>query len=178
MTTVQVITPAPTPPPPSGGGGGGSSPSPTPTPSPTPAPTLITLPAPGVKYFFTKALYFGIRDSEVIQLQRFFISKRYLASGNDTGFFGLLTESAVKKFQCDNNIVCVGSKEATGYGLVGRLTRAKLNQGSGITNQGKTPPALTEPQRQALIVQITEQIRQLQIKLLELQIRLLQEQLN
>lgn len=48
--------------------------------------------------------------------------------GQETAFFGALTEQAVKKFQAKHNIVSFGSPATTGYGAVGPKTRAKLNE--------------------------------------------------
>lgn len=47
--------------------------------------------------------------------------------GNETTYFGSLTENAVKRFQCKHKIICSGDPESTGYGLVGPKTRALLN---------------------------------------------------
>ncbi|MFN7088787.1 MAG: peptidoglycan-binding domain-containing protein, partial [Candidatus Paceibacteria bacterium] len=43
-----------------------------------------------------------------------------------TGYFGTLTEQAVKNFQCRYNIVCGGSPLETGWGQVGPQTRERL----------------------------------------------------
>jgi PKD repeat protein len=43
-----------------------------------------------------------------------------------TGYYGVLTEAAVRKFQCKNQIVCDGTPESTGYGVVGPRTAAIL----------------------------------------------------
>ncbi len=48
--------------------------------------------------------------------------------GNETEYFGALTEQAIKKFQCKHNIVCDGMSETTGYGIVGPKTRAKISE--------------------------------------------------
>jgi len=128
---------------------------------------------------FQTPLYLSLRHPEVTTLQRLLISRGLLLSGNDTGFYGPLTQEAVKKFQCEQGIVCGGKPEDTGYGLVGPRTRERLNQ-IGLTSspQAALPSVLTESQRRALIQQLTEQIKQLQIQLLQLQLKLLQEQLD
>ena len=193
-TSTPTPTPTPTPTSPSsGGGGGGGSGGSTPSPTPTPpssgggggggggsgGSTPTPLPMPDIKFFFIKPLYLTLRHPEVAQLQRFLIQKGLLAIGNDTGYFGPLTQEGVRKFQCAENIVCGGSED-TGYGVVGIHTRAKLNEIGSTGSLPTTLPqaSLTESQRQALIQQLTEQIKQLQIQLLQLQIKLLQEQIN
>ncbi len=73
-----------------------------------------------------RTLSFSSRGNDVAELQRFLIAKGFLAAGNDSGYFGPLTEATVKKFQCNQNIVCVGTPSTTGYGAVGPRTRAAL----------------------------------------------------
>lgn len=57
---------------------------------------------------------------EVIYLQRFLITSGFLDNGNDTGFFGTLTEKAVIDLQKANNIF-------PSYGYVGPVTRNLIN---------------------------------------------------
>ena len=197
-TPTPTPTPVPTPPPSSGGGGsgGGSSgggggggggfspiepisvrtpggdggfPAPVPTPS-----AISSLP------LLTQTLYRGIRNTEVTTLQKFLITKNYLASGNDTGYFGLATFNALKRYQCERSIVCSGNEASTGYGSVGPQTRALINKEAGEISAPPLPFGIppTEVARQTLIAQLKEQIKQLQIQLLELQLKLLQEQLQ
>lgn len=90
----------------------------------------------------TRNLSFGSRGSDVTQLQQFLISQKLLAAGNNTGYFGRLTESAVKKFQCRENIVCSGSPSATGYGAVGPRTRAAI---AVLCRAGAAPPVPSAP---------------------------------
>lgn len=75
----------------------------------------------------TRALGRGSQGNDVTVLQNFLISKGYLLPGNNNGFFGLLTEAAVKAFQKKEGIVSTGSPSTTGYGNVGPGTRAKIN---------------------------------------------------
>ncbi|MFZ2693746.1 MAG: peptidoglycan-binding domain-containing protein, partial [Minisyncoccia bacterium] len=78
----------------------------------------------------TRTIYISLKGTDVIALQDFLISKGYLPLGNNTGFFGPLTRSAVQKYQCDKGIVCSGDEATTGYGLVGAKTRALMNAGN------------------------------------------------
>ncbi len=48
--------------------------------------------------------------------------------GKETIYFGLLTRTALKKFQCKYNIVCSGTPTTTGYGNLGPKTRAKIQE--------------------------------------------------
>lgn len=76
----------------------------------------ITTYAPG--YVFTYALSLGSRGQAVTELQKR-LAREGVYSGPVTGYFGLLTQGAVKAYQSKNGIDAVGG--------VGPLTRAKLN---------------------------------------------------
>ncbi|MDD5032560.1 MAG: glycosyl hydrolase family 18 protein [Candidatus Pacebacteria bacterium] len=84
-----------------------------------------------------RSLSFGLSGEDVRALQNKLIEKGYLASGKNTGYFGSLTEAALKKFQCEQNIICSGTK-ASGYGVYGPKTRAALS-GSSSTATTKSP---------------------------------------
>lgn len=75
-------------------------------------------------FVFTQSLYFGLRSTQVENLQSLLAQNGYLAPVYATGFFGNLTLGALRKFQCAENIVCTGG---AGWGLVGPKTRAVLN---------------------------------------------------
>lgn len=94
-------------------------------PSPT-VPTPLGSPQAIPATLFTGNLSYGMRGESVKTLQRILIAKGLLSAGSDSGFFGSLTLTAVKKFQCSQKIVCSGSIRTTGYGLVGAKTRARL----------------------------------------------------
>ena len=64
------------------------------------------------------ALQKGASGDEVKTLQQFLISRGVLGSGSATGYFGSLTEAAVKKFQAE-----VGLEQV---GIVGPITREKI----------------------------------------------------
>jgi spore germination protein YaaH len=73
----------------------------------------------------TRSLSLGLTGSDVTSLQNGLIDQGYLAKGYNTGYFGPLTEAAVKRFQCDKKVICSGGK-ADGYGVYGPKTRAAL----------------------------------------------------
>ncbi|MCL4403804.1 peptidoglycan-binding protein, partial [Patescibacteria group bacterium] len=89
-----------------------------------PAPT-VTTPAPagqvlGAAVFrFTRTLDLGAQGNDVTELQNMLISEG-VYSGPVTGYYGPLTEGAVKKLQAKYGISQVGA--------VGPLTLAKLNE--------------------------------------------------
>lgn len=82
---------------------------------------LITAYAQGSPVFFTQTLQLGSTGEEVSGLQTFLRKfPSIYPEGWVTGYFGLLTENAVKRFQKEVNIDAVG--------IVGPVTRAKLNE--------------------------------------------------
>jgi peptidoglycan hydrolase-like protein with peptidoglycan-binding domain len=84
------------------------------TPAPTPVPK-------GKGVVITRLLYKGLSGPDTVLLQNYLIGKKYLGTGNNSGFFGVLTEAAVKAFQKDNGLEQVGS--------VGPKTRQYLGEG-------------------------------------------------
>ncbi|MEK7227356.1 MAG: peptidoglycan-binding domain-containing protein [Patescibacteria group bacterium] len=86
--------------------------------------TVITTTSGGIT--LTRNMYVGHRGADVIKLQNFLIKSGYLALGNNTGYFGILTRAAVRKYQCEKGIVCSGDQNTTGYGIVGPRTRMRL----------------------------------------------------
>ena len=73
----------------------------------------------------------GSSGADVAQLQQFLIERGHLAAGNATGFYGPLTEAAVKDFQCKQGITCTGSPATTGWGNIGPRTRTAIMQACG-----------------------------------------------
>ena len=81
-------------------------------------------PIPGVDYnvyTFTKTLVLGMKDAEVFNLQKVLsLDPAIYPEGEVTGYFGKLTEAAVKRFQKKYGIRTTGQ--------VGPQTRAKLHE--------------------------------------------------
>jgi peptidoglycan hydrolase-like protein with peptidoglycan-binding domain len=96
----------------------------------TPVVTLVQLPvqaspvavaatsAASAAHIFRTALRFGSRGIDVTELQNRLITEG-LMSGSATGYFGALTQVAVKKYQANHGIDQLGN--------VGPATRAALN---------------------------------------------------
>ncbi len=81
------------------------------------------------------SLRFGMSHPEVITLQKILNEAGYTVAsegpgspGNETTLFGNLTRLAVRKFQCDKNLVCEGDEYTTAYGVVGPRTREALTK--------------------------------------------------
>lgn len=68
----------------------------------------------------------GMEGEDVQKLQESLIKAGMLAEGKATGYFGPLTEAAVKKWQTEQGIVSSGSAASTGFGVVGPKTRAAI----------------------------------------------------
>lgn len=87
-----------------------------------------------------RALYSGLSGGDVVELQNKLIEQGYLAAGYNTGYFGSLTEAAVKKFQCASSIACAGSSIG-GYGIYGPKTQAAL---LAATDYPKNPARVSD----------------------------------
>lgn len=106
---------------------------------------LLFFLAPQSAYAAGRSLFLGLSGNDVRALQSDLIAKEYLEAGKTTGYFGPLTETAVKKFQCDHNVICAGSS-STGYGVVGPKTRAMLlSTSAAADNPGTLKPATLTP---------------------------------
>lgn len=90
---------------------------------------------------FAASLSLGASGSAVTALQQALISKGYLAAGKATGYFGPLTDAALKKFQCDSGIICSGSS-VSGYGIYGPRTQAALGGSAGTGSSGQSASGL------------------------------------
>jgi len=75
----------------------------------------------------TAPLQQGATGLGVSQLQSFLARDASIyPQGTVSGFFGLLTQAAVQRFQAKNGIVSSGSPASTGYGKVGPRTAAAV----------------------------------------------------
>lgn len=95
----------------------------------------------------TSTLDFGDRGANVTSLQQYLaMDSTIYPEGLVTGYFGSLTESAVERFQCRQNIVCAGTPESTGYGRVGPRTLAALNAAiTGGSVSDSSAPIMSRP---------------------------------
>lgn len=75
----------------------------------------------------SRSLWRGMSGQDVRELQIFLINQGLLAAGLDTGYFGTLTENAVRQFQDRNGI----SRGAGDRVVVGPLTRAAIQAACG-----------------------------------------------
>lgn len=74
----------------------------------------------GSDFVFTQTLQLGSTGNEVVELQKVLIAEGFLKIAAPTGYFGPLTEAAVKAYQTAHGIEAVG--------IVGPKTRAELNK--------------------------------------------------
>lgn len=81
---------------------------------------LLTLLLPSLAH--ARTLTQGTQGDDVKVLQEKLVAKGYLTA-TPNGYFGPATLAAVKKFQCDKEIVCSGAA----FGIAGPMTQAALN---------------------------------------------------
>lgn len=75
-----------------------------------------------------RVLKLGSSGADVTRLQQFLAADPSVyPEASVTGYYGALTEAAVKRFQCKNKIVCDGDAATTGYGVTGPRTAAILS---------------------------------------------------
>ena len=95
----------------------------------------------------TRQMRIGSRSSEVTRLQELLAKDSSLYPQKIvSGYYGQLTEAAIKKFQCRYNVVCNGDRNSTGYGVVGPKTLSKLNDVYETTVATTTTPPPTTSQ--------------------------------
>jgi peptidoglycan hydrolase-like protein with peptidoglycan-binding domain len=81
---------------------------------------------------FTHSLSMGVSGNDVIALQDYLGQQGYF-NVSSTGYFGVLTNAAVGKWQAQNNIAALG---ASGNGIFGPLSRAYFARSCGNGNNG------------------------------------------
>lgn len=74
---------------------------------------------------FTRTLSFGATGSDVANLQAY-LAGQGIFSASITGYFGLITQTAVGQWQESRGIVAGGDATTTGLGVVGPKTRAAM----------------------------------------------------
>lgn len=101
-----------------------------PTQTPTPTPTTPTPPVA-----INREFDLGITDPQVKELQKFLNKLGFTvasagagSSGQETEYYGPLTQAAVQKFQKSYGIVSGGDAASTGYGRVGPQTLKKIQE--------------------------------------------------
>src|SRR3989344_7453384 len=89
-----------------------------------------------------RTLVRGSRGADVTALQTFLIARGHM-SGTATGYFGVLTEASVQKFQAEQGVVNSGSARTTGYGSAGGKKRAPNTRlyAPGTPRAPPPPPA-------------------------------------
>lgn len=77
----------------------------------------------------TAQAQFGARGANVTNIQAFLaVRPEFYPEGLVTGYYGNLTTAAVRRFQAFYGIVSSGTAATTGYGRVGPMTMAKMNE--------------------------------------------------
>lgn len=93
---------------------------------------------------FTRSLMRGLRGDDVLALQQFLASDGLLASDAQTGYFGALTEAAVKEWQTTYKVVSGGTPATTGWGVVGPRTAHVIDLNCAAHTETVTAGAPTQ----------------------------------
>lgn len=88
----------------------------------------------------TSSLSRGSLGASVTAIQAVLIRLGHLSADSATGFYGPLTTAAVQKFQCAQGIVCSGSPEETGWGVLGPQTRTRITTACAQIIQSSSAP--------------------------------------
>lgn len=131
-------------------------------------PTIAITPVVNT-YTFTRNLSRGSEGQDVTELQKFLVSQNYTTADNITGYFGPITESALKKFQADQGVVSYGTPATTGYGNFGPMTRTRINS---LYTSGDINTTIQNASTESLLIQIRalqELVLKLLLKLQEIQ---------
>lgn len=72
-----------------------------------------------------RILRLGLKGTDVEEVQMILKEQGYYTY-EVTGYFGVLTRDALKKYQCDKKLVCSGDEYSTGWGQVGAKTTLSL----------------------------------------------------
>lgn len=94
---------------------------------------------------FTRTLRRGLSGKDVEGVQAYLAQfPDIYPEGLVTGYFGILTEKAIQRFQKKNDIVSSGTPASTGYGQAGPKTRSKINEliTEGAGKSEVVPPGL------------------------------------
>ena len=75
-------------------------------------------------------LSLGESGPDVSSLQ-VFLAGEGMFSGTATGYYGMITQSAIEQWQTSNNIISYGTPATTGYGAVGPRTRLAIESSCG-----------------------------------------------
>jgi hypothetical protein len=115
-----------------------------------------------LRYIFTKELFVGSESSEVQQLQLTLRAFGHFKHPSITGYYGPVTEEAVKSYQ--------RAKKLRETGRVEALTRELLNNDLGTYDPNLYKPFYTENETRAVLIQkLLQQIALLQTRLQAIQ---------
>jgi len=125
--------------------------------------------------YLTRNIQKGSKGNDVKKVQELMAQDPSIyPEGITSGYFGSLTEVAVKRFQCKYNVVCNGSPASTGYGVVGPKTRAMFesvygdngsHDGSMSGNTGTVSPAPSVEELTTKMNELLKQVAALQAQL-------------
>ena len=113
----------------------------------------------------SRSLGIGSEGNDVERLQQYLRDAGDFTFATNTGYFGTVTENAVKQWQARNGVVSSGGASTTGYGVVGPKTRAAMNancdsDSSGSSNGETTsfPTAAPKPTSEPSVESFTSSV--------------------
>ncbi|PIR86504.1 hypothetical protein COU13_00555 [Candidatus Kaiserbacteria bacterium CG10_big_fil_rev_8_21_14_0_10_43_70] len=112
-----------------------------PAPSNIDSNTSVSSTASGVA---SRVLLLGMRGQDVIEVQLFLKKTGDYTYPEITGYFGRVTEDAVKQYQRRTGIVSSGTPATTGYGAVGPKTLSFIEQGIGTDGNTTSTIGVTD----------------------------------
>ncbi|MCB9814987.1 peptidoglycan-binding protein [Candidatus Nomurabacteria bacterium] len=90
----------------------------------------------------SNSLYLGSTDKntsgEVSKLQQYLSQTGHYKYGEITGYYGPVTQEAVRAWQSEKGIISYGNPETTGFGLIGPATRKSISMNCITSSPTKT----------------------------------------
>lgn len=90
---------------------------------------------------FNLTLSRGASGTAVTALQQFLLSRNFLTADSVTGYYGPITESAVRALQAQQGVVSAGDAASTGWGVVGKQTGALITRLCADASAVNTAPS-------------------------------------
>jgi hypothetical protein len=88
-----------------------------------------------------RTLSYGADGPDVRNLQIFLFDYGGVFKSPATGYYGRQTEAAVQKWQAMHGVISYGTPATTGYGVVGKKTRAAITAHCASESKGTYPEA-------------------------------------
>lgn len=108
-------------------------------------PTTPQSPTATAGLTLSRNLWLGLYGEDVSRLQLFLRSIGDFTYPTITGYYGQVTENAVKRYQRRMNIISYGTSLSTGYGVVGPMTRKALTSSNNAATISVVQTPISTP---------------------------------